>query len=414
MSEKSDFNLDLHVARLLMSEPFFASLSRRIDKNISYNIPTAGVLINPDTAQFEMIYNPKFFEKLSDAQCRDILKHELYHVIFEHVTSRKPEGVNHRLWNFATDLAINSHLHNLPDGCLKPGAEGPFKEFASGMTAEWYMDKLKQNPPPEPEQGNGQPEEQDGEEGDDGSGGGGGSGSSLGDNGQFDSHAHWDEVDPNVQEMAKERLKDALRKASEEASKSNSWGSVPSSVRQEIMKRISSTVDWKKVLRYFVKTSQKANKSSTIKRINRRYPYIHPGRKTARQAKIAISIDQSGSVSDSMLAAFFAELNKLSDLAEFTVIPFDCTVAEDKVYVWKKGERRKWERVRYGGTDFDPPTDYVNERGFDGHIVLTDLCAPKPKASKCQRMWMTTEYYARSPYFKTNERIIAITEKEAV
>ena len=163
-----------------------------------------------------------------------------------------------------------------------------------------------------------------------------------------------------------------------------------------------------------MKTSQKANKSSTIKRINRRYPYIHPGRKTARQAKIAISIDQSGSVSDSMLAAFFAELNKLSDLAEFTVIPFDCTVAEDKVYVWKKGERRKWERVRYGGTDFDPPTDYVNERGFDGHIVLTDLCAPKPKASKCQRMWMTTEYYARSPYFKTNERIIAITEKEAV
>jgi predicted metal-dependent peptidase len=32
-------------------------------------------------------------------------------------------------------------------------------------------------------------------------------------------------------------------------------------------------VDWKKVLRYFVKTSQRANKSTTIKRINRRYPY---------------------------------------------------------------------------------------------------------------------------------------------
>ena len=411
--ETKTFDLNRHTARLLMKEPFFAALSRRIDKNISYNIPTAGVLVNPETAQFEMIYNPKYFEGLSDAARRDILKHELYHIIFEHVTNRKPEGVNHRLWNFATYLAINSHLTNLPEGCLKPGAEGPFKDFPSGMTAEWYLDKLKSNPPPD--QGNngdgqGDPQEGDASEGD---GDGNSNATGLGDNGQFDSHAHWDEVDPNVQEMAKERLKDALRKASEEASKSNSWGSVPSSVRQEIMKRLNATIDWKKVLRYFVKTSQKANKSSTIKRINRRYPYIHPGRKTARQAKIAISIDQSGSVSDNMLAAFFAELNKLSDLAEFTVIPFDCTVAEDKVYVWKKGERRPWERVRYGGTDFNPPTDYVNERNFDGHIVLTDLCASKPKPSKCQRMWMTTDYYARNPYFTTNERIIAISEKEA-
>jgi predicted metal-dependent peptidase len=176
------------------------------------------------------------------------------------------------------------------------------------------------------------------------------------------------------------------------------------------MKSFTSKIDWKKVLRYFVKTSQKANKSSTIKRINRRYPYIHPGRKTSRQAKIAISIDQSGSVSDDMLAKFFAELNKLADLAEFTVIPFDSDVAKDKIYVWKKGEKRKWERVRYGGTDFDPPTEYVNENGFDGHIVLTDMCAPKPKSSKCQRMWMTTEYYAKHPYFQTNERVIAIDD----
>ena len=201
-----------------------------------------------------------------------------------------------------------------------------------------------------------------------------------------------------------------MRKAAEDSSRSNNWGTVPSEVRREIMKRLASTVDWKKVLRYFVKTSQKANKSTSIKRINRRYPYVHPGRKTNRQASIAISIDQSGSVDDGMLAQFFAELNKLADIAQFTVIPFDSEVAEDKIYVWKKGEKRKWERVRYGGTDFNPPTDYVNKHGFDGHIVLTDLCAAKPKPSKCQRMWMTTEYYARNPYFSTHERVIAITE----
>ena len=109
-----------------------------------------------------------------------------------------------------------------------------------------------------------------------------------------------------------------------------------------------------------------------------------------------------------MLAAFFTELNTLAALAEFTVIPFDTEVAEDKVYTWKKGQTQTWERVMCGGTCFDAPTRYVNEHGFDGHIVLTDMMAPKPIKSDCQRMWMTTKAYADRPYFQTNERVIAI------
>ena len=178
------------------------------------------------------------------------------------------------------------------------------------------------------------------------------------------------------------------------------------------MDKLHSKVDWKKVLRYFIKTSQRANKRSTVRRINKRYPYQHPGKSVNRVARVAISIDQSGSVDDGMLQAFFAELNKLAELAEFVVIPFDSEVATESIYTWKKGEKKKWERVRYGGTDFNPPTEYVNQQGFDGHIVLTDLCAPKPKRSKCQRMWMTTKYYAQNPYFQTNERIVAIDSKE--
>ena len=44
----TDFNLNMHTARLLMQEPFFASLSRRIDKTPTTLIPTAGVCINPE------------------------------------------------------------------------------------------------------------------------------------------------------------------------------------------------------------------------------------------------------------------------------------------------------------------------------------------------------------------------------
>jgi len=174
------------------------------------------------------------------------------------------------------------------------------------------------------------------------------------------------------------------------------------------MKVLETKVDWKKVLRYFVKASQRASHSSSIKRINRRYPYIHPGRKANRVALVAVSIDQSGSVDDAMLEKFFAELSKLAEIAEFVVIPFDTRVDDSLVYTWKKGERKQHTRVMQGGTCFDAPTEYVNGKAFDGHIVLTDMCAPKPRPSKCQRMWMTTQVYANRPFFETKERVVVI------
>ena len=414
-----DFNLNLHTARLLMQEPFFAAISRRIDKTPTDAIPTAGVRVNPERQQFELLYNPKFMAALKDEHKLGVLMHEFYHIILMHVTGRKPIDGLKRIDNIAMDLGING----LPEmkgkrpseadpgpaingepmkGCI-PG-EGPFAHLPAGMSYEWYLAALEE-----------MQEEGEGGGGEGGSGGepGGepgqpGSGDPFGGADSFDDHDSFGEVDGTAGEIAKERLKEVIKKAAEEAEKARSWGSVSSSMRKEILDRIQPRVDWRKVLRYFVKTSQRADRRSTPRRINRRFPRIHPGKRVRRHARIAISIDQSGSVSDSMLAAFFAELNELAEIAEFTVIPFDTVVAEDKIYTWKRGKTRKWERVLCGGTDFNPVTRYVNEKGFDGHIVLTDLCAPKPIASQCQRMWMTTKEYAARPYFQTNERILAI------
>ena len=111
-----------------------------------------------------------------------------------------------------------------------------------------------------------------------------------------------------------------------------------------------------------------------------------------------------------MLTAFYSELDKLAQLAEFTIVPFDTEVSEDHIHVWKKGERHEKQRYLCGGTCFDAPTKWVNANKFDGHIVLTDMEAPKPIPSHCQRMWMTTKACAERPYFQTNERVIAIDD----
>ena len=404
------FNLNEHTHRLMVREPFFAALSRRIDKMADKSIPTAGVRVNPDTGYFELRYNPDFFEPLPDAHRTGVIIHEFYHLVFEHVTGRLPDelaGVMKdrnptpekqqlfKLWNIAADLSINYLIgrSNLPDMCCYPG-EGMFEDFPTGETAEFYFDLLKQKM--EEQEQNGQGGQGEGEIDPDQAG-------------QFDDHEGWGDGNDTSNAQAKERLKDAVKKAANEASaQGNGWGSVSSEMRKQIMDSITPKIDWRKVMRYFVKTSQRSERRSTPKRLNKRFPGIHPGKRVKRNANIAISIDQSGSVDDGMLAAFYSELNKLSSIATFTVIPFDDKVFEEKVYVWKKGETRSWERVLCGGTNFNAPTDYVNKGNFDGHIVLTDLMAPKPKSSNCQRMWMTSRYYAERPYFKTNERVIAI------
>ena len=402
MSDKEPkFDLNVHTFRLLQQEPFFAALSRRIHKYSTNAIPTAGVCINKKTAQFEMVYNPKFMDSLPDNQKLGVLMHEFYHIIFEHLTTRLPEGGMSKMWNVATDLAINSHLMDkLPEqGCFPSKVGTPFEKYPVGLSSEAYFKLLQddeQFKPKKPQSGNGEGQGEGGDE--------------LGDY-NMDSHDGWGEADAETKAMAKERLRDAVEKAAKEAASGKGWGTVSSSVRKQIMDMITPKVNWRKVLRYFVKTSQRSSKRSTVRKLNKRFPYIHAGKKIARQAKIAISIDQSGSVSDQMLASFFTELNTLSNLAEFTVIPFDTEVEENEVFVWKKGQKRTWERVLCGGTCFNAPTKYVNKQNFDGHIILTDMEAPKPVRSLCQRMWMTDENGKANPYFNTQERVIAIETK---
>jgi len=417
---KAPFNLNMHTHRLLSDEPFFAALSRRIDKRASTSVPTAGVRVTDD-GRYEMVYNPDFMERMIE-ECgnvranrdnafrwvRGILMHEFYHLIYGHVTTRLPEEGMSKLWNIATDLAINTHIPDeLPPLACVPGV-GPFEELETGLSADVYFKLLKKDQE-EKDESNDDSEGSSGDnEGEDGEG----SSSSMGDADPMDDHSGWGEAEgedaATNQQIAEERLKDMVKKAVEEAN-NRGWGSVSGEMRKEIMESIATKVDWKKVLRSFVKASQKAARRSTVKRINKRFPYIHAGKRSNRVARVAISIDQSGSVSDSMLAAFFAELESLAKYAEFVVVPFDTVVNEDLVYTWKKGEKKKWERVMYGGTCFNAPSQYVNDNKFDGHIVLTDMCAERPIPSKCRRMWMTDSYGATQPYFKTSEKVLEIT-----
>jgi len=399
--DENSFDISDHIYHLLQDEPFFAALSRQINKRQTTAIPTAGIKYNSDTLSYEMFYNSKFMQSLTGGEKKFVLMHEMYHASFGHCTYRKWPDIAHKTANLAMDLAINSLSHMkpiAPKGACLPGV-APFENIVEHeMSAEWYVKKIIREMEQDPDKFKGH--------------------DSFDDHSDFtDQNSSESEGDPG-RIIADQKLQEAVSKAvqevekvSEQSGRSAGWGSLPCHLQKDIKKYANANfkLDPKKVLASFIKTSVNADKKTSVTKRNRRLPMKKFGRKYDRRASIAISIDQSGSVSDELLSKVFGWLNEFAKFASFTVIPFDSEVFEEKIYVWKKGEKRKRERVLYGGTNFDAPTQWVNKNNFDGHLVITDMMAPKPVRSNCQRMWITDSYGARCSYFKpTGERVLIL------
>jgi len=398
---------DKVMLKFLIDEPFFSDIMRCMRKEMTDSIPTAGVLCKD--ADIVMYWNPKFVSKLPVRQIFGLLKHECYHLIYQHCTSRKQEP--HLMWNIATDLAINCTINHsdLPKGGLIPGraSEKPddtshlskevlaqsqklsdfIEQLPPYKSSEWYMEKIMSNDDIQDAINDcmggksimiGKPGEGEG---------GGCNATSAG----FDYHFENDDMSAGDQAMIDAKIKDIIKKATERADRSNSWGTVGAETQKQIRAMMHKEVDWKNVLRYFCGTKQRANRSRSFRRINRKYPYIHPGRKTSHTSSIVIYIDQSGSVSDEDLTLLFSTLNDLASRVTFTCYHFDTKVDDNSKYVWKKNKKvDKPYRTRSGGTCFNAAEDHYRKisAAYDGYIVMTDGYAPKPKTCISKRCWV--------------------------
>ena len=233
----------------------------------------------------------------------------------------------------------------------------------------------------------------------------------------FDSHEGWDaNLSDDEREYVKNRIKDMVGKAVKHAnSRPDGWGTMPASMREAIIASTISVVDWRMVLRQFVGSVCRASKTSTMKRINRKYPYIHAGSKKNYLPKLLVAIDMSGSVGDEALALFFGELNTLTRQVSISVAPFDTEIDEKEVFEWRKGSKVNAMRTRCGGTDFNAPTRFANDpknRGrWDGLLVLTDGCAPQPEVSRLKRGWVLAPGCKME--FPTQETVIHVANPPA-
>lgn len=374
--------------KFLLQEPFFASVIRSMRKVRTEDISTAGVMYSDGTMQ--LLWSPQFLSSLKTEQIFGLLKHECYHLIFKHVTLRKQTP--HINWNVATDCAINSiiPLKELPEGGIIPGEvqnlqvkEGvslseeqrkhrsKFQDFIAklpkGKSSEWYMQKINEDA-----DASKAIEELYGKE------------VMV----VMDEH-DGTELSAADKIIADQKIKDILKKAKETAS-SRGWGSVSYSARSEIDKIVSTKFSWERALKYFCGSKQRNNFFKTQRRINRKYPYIHPGRKSRKTSFLAVYIDQSGSVGSDSLSRFGKVLEKLSNTHTFDYYYFDAKVDDDSKTTWKKGKKSTFSRALTGGTNFDAVEDHFRKvsRHYDGYIVMTDGYASKPKNCKSKRCWV--------------------------
>lgn len=385
---KYDFEKTL--AKFTIDEPFYSYISSNIDKIPTDSLDTAGVMI--EDGRPVLYYNEEFFNSLNWKTRQGLLIHEFLHLIFNHVSSRKPnKGAKYdRAWGFATDFAINSLIDEdrLPDGGLIPGKWNPLSptqkklyseeqieayeafrnlviSWEKGESAEWYYNQIILNKDIFDKLDH-----------------------SDGIISLLDDHGNWGKSSSEDGEIIENNLKNIIKEAVDFCNKVKNWGTISRELKEDIENIAKSKINWVSLLRYFVGRSRSVSFSSTIKKVSRRYPYIHAGRKRKRETKIVVCVDQSASVDNETLGKFFAELNGLSDYVEFVVVPFDTKVYKDKIFSWEKG--KSYQRVLRGGTDFNIPTRWVNDNHskFDAALFMTDGFCYKPMVCKIPRAWI--------------------------
>lgn len=386
---------------VFLNQSFLGVVSLEVSKVANEGAPTAYMAAKKNDRDYELElgYNPDFFRSLTPKERQGVIVHELYHLVLRHITTRiVADDRFNMLWNVATDLAINSIIggQNLPAFCLLPGKRPTRRDPKTGkivdsgdhdlcafietapplQAADFYFEKMK-------EIVNNRTDKED-------------DGDPTGGLSTLDDHSQWGDIPPEVEEILNERLRDLLEKAVRNADNTNSWGNTPMEIQEMLRKLLSREIDWRSIIKNFAGRCRSMERVSTLRKINKRAPYLLPGAKRKTHARFACFIDQSGSMGDDDIVMLFSELQGLAKETEIDVYHFDTEIDEKSHTVWKKTSPfPNFLRTRCGGTDFDAVAGFVNRqenRGkWSGVFILTDGYAPTMGAVNGARvLWVIT------------------------
>jgi predicted metal-dependent peptidase len=355
---------------MLMNAPFFGALATRLTLvDATEWCPTAAT----DGRRF--YFNRHFTAALTEEECIWLMGHEILHCVYDHMDPNRRGSRIHQLWNVANDYVINLELEHARLGkrIRKEIIEVCFDYKYDKLGSEEVYDMLYEEAD---DAGRIQKVSFDmhmeHEEGDDE-----GAGAGAEANADGDGDGKSGPVPMTAEE--KEKVKQEFKSATIQAAKGQSAGNLPAGVKRMIDQLLNPQLDWRTLLAMQIQSVIKSD--YTFARASRKgmdAGFWLPAMDYETSIDVAIALDMSGSIQDSMARDFLSEVKGIMD--QYTgfkihLFCFDTEVHCPAVFTdMDMDEFMDYELGGGGGTDFDCCFDYMKEEGIQPKkfIMFTD------------------------------------------
>ena len=354
--------------KLLIENPFYGLFLLGLSKVIDKSVETA--CVRKRGINCELVINPEYWETQDDIQQLNLIQHEVYHIVFQHMFMT-PFFKNHEVLNVAADCEVNSYLQNLDNTWIIPSM---FNAEPKLGTKTYYDIIMNQTPPPPPQRG------------------GDGNGSNGLPNTK-DDHSSWgkefQECSDAEKQLIQNQINSQIKTAAEQTIKMR--GTIPAEMQaivDELFKPKPRVFDWKAYFRRMLGSIYDINIKKTRRKESIRFPGA-AGIKHKKKVSILVAVDTSGSVNDEELKDFFSEITYIYKAgARITILECDAAISANYEYTGK------WTGKVHsrGGTDFQPVIDYYrkNMKDYAALVYFTDGECSIPNNVPRDTIWVIT------------------------
>ncbi len=341
---------------VILFAPFYGSLLMRLAMIRDDSVPTMC------TDGKAIRYSDAFVSKLSDSELRGVLAHEVCHCAQGHLW--RMGGRDPKKWNMATDYQVNEMLetyvkedreafeqrHGNTRGYAVPWTlpEDALREQSfAGLSSEEIYARLPDDDGGDGESegdGTNQPNPSTGSQG-------------YTSPGEFVAQP----AEPGDRPEGGEE--DWTLAVVQAAATAKQRGHLPASLQRFVKELVKPKVSWREVLREFLRTL--ARDDYSWREPNRRYLHtgiVLPSLRSERMGRIAIAVDNSGSIDDKVLAEFQAEVQSaLDECSPEALEVIYCDASIQKVEEFIPGDAVGLESLGGGGTDFRPVFEHLDQ-----------------------------------------------------
>ncbi len=359
---------------LILEQPFYGYVLVALEKKFSESIPTACVALNGINTL--LVFNPTFWNQLTDLKKKGLVLHELGHIIYFHLTDYE-HLKNKEVANISMDVYINCKI---PRDWLPPGAHLPEHYLKQGVSSQdstnQIYDKLFQAYNSDPDFKNFVDSKEPlrvTESGD----------------GLSQIDHHWEKFKSEssvTKKLAANQIQTLMEEVANTISKQR--GTVPSHIKNllEDRKIQPAKFNWKAFVRRFINNTVSNSVKKNLRKKSKRFEEDF-GIRNLYTCEVFFVIDSSGSVSNEEIYEFINELKHLVRCGVKVDYAFaDTQLGEIKPF--KKNTQISLDKR--GGTDFNDACEYFNKnrRKYSCMIYLTDGEAPAPNKRIKDILWV--------------------------